>query len=143
MPREQSLARRLATTGRWPLGVAITSWRYLWRTTPLHRDEAEGSLERDSPPSLPGELQRSELQLPERGTGPLFHRRYRVRIRDSDLSADELVQRVAAEPDSVAPSEFATFNIMTRDAGGQLSVSRIPLPPIPENLKAIIEEQKS
>ncbi|MCD6015536.1 MAG: hypothetical protein K0R88_1620 [Solirubrobacterales bacterium] len=117
MPREQSLARRLATTGRWPLGVAITSWRYLWRTTPLHRDEAEGSLERDSPPSLPGELQRSELQLPERGTGPLFHRRYRVRIRDSDLSADELVQRVAAEPDSVAPSEFATFNKLSGPAG--------------------------
>jgi hypothetical protein len=107
----------LATTGRWPLGVAITSWRYLWRTTPLHRDEAEGSLERDSPPSLPGELQRSELQLPERGTGPLFHRRYRVRIRDSDLSADELVQRVAAEPDSVAPSEFATFNKLSGPAG--------------------------
>ncbi len=117
MPRGQSLARRLATTGRWPLGVAITSWRYLWRTTPLHRDEAEGSLERDSPPSLPGELQRSELQLPERGTGPLFHRRYRVRIRDSDLSADELVQRVAAEPDSVAPSEFATFNKLSGPAG--------------------------
>ena len=117
MSRGQSLARRLATTGRWPLGVAITSWRYLWRTTPLHRDEAEGSLERDSPPSLPGELQRSELQLPERGTGPLFHRRYRVRIRDSDLSADELVQRVAAEPDSVAPSEFATFNKLSGPEG--------------------------
>jgi succinate dehydrogenase / fumarate reductase flavoprotein subunit len=44
-------------------------------------------------------------------------------------------------PDKVA--EFATFNIMTRDSGGQLSVSRVPLPPIPDHLKAIIEEQKS
>jgi succinate dehydrogenase / fumarate reductase flavoprotein subunit len=44
-------------------------------------------------------------------------------------------------PDKVA--EFATFNIMTRDSGGQLSVSRVPLPPMPDYLKAIIEEQKS
>src|SRR4029453_5085524 len=31
------------------------------------------------------------------------------RIRDSELSADQLVRAVAADPDSVAPSEFATF----------------------------------
>ncbi len=110
MPRNQSFSRRLATASRWPLGVALTSWRYLWRTTPLHRDEVQGDLEGDSPPPLPSELQRSEVQTPDRGTGALFHRRYRVRIRDSELSADELVQRVAAEPDSVAPSEFATFH---------------------------------
>src|SRR4029453_11914415 len=109
MPRNQSLPQRLATATRWPVGVALTSWRYLWRTTPLHRDEVQGSLEGDSPPPLPAELQRPEIQTPENGTGPLFHRRYRVRIRDSDLSADELIQRIAAEPDSVAPSEFATF----------------------------------
>jgi hypothetical protein len=58
---------------------------------------------------LPAELQRSEIQTPEQGAGPLFHRRYRVRIRDSELSAEQLVGAVAADPDSVAPSEFATF----------------------------------
>jgi hypothetical protein len=51
MPRKQPLSARLATASRWPLGVALTTWRYLWRTTPLHRDEVEGSLERDSPPA--------------------------------------------------------------------------------------------
>lgn len=117
MPSRQSLSQRLATTSRWPLGVALTSWRYLWRTTPLYRDEAEGSLERDSPPPLPGELRRSELQSPERGTGPLFHRNYRVGIRQSELSAEELVERVAAEPDSVAPSEFATFKKLSGPEG--------------------------
>src|SRR5215204_5982824 len=109
MPRKQSFPQRLATATRWPVGVALTSWRYLWRTTPLHRDEVAGSLEVDSPPPLPAELQRSEVQMPGDGAGPLFHRRYRVRIRASDLSADELVRRVAGDPDSVAPSEFATF----------------------------------
>jgi hypothetical protein len=109
MPRNQRLPQRVATASRWPVGVALTSWRYLWRTTPLYRDEVEGSLETDSPPPLPAELQRSEIQTPEQGAGPLFHRRYRVRIRDSELSAEQLVGAVAADPDSVAPSEFATF----------------------------------
>jgi hypothetical protein len=117
MPRKQRFSARLATATRWPLGVALTSWRYLWRTTPLHRDEVEGSLEADSPPSLPNELQRSEIQMPQHGSGPLFHRRYRVRIRDSELTADALVRRVAAEPDSVAPSEFATFRKLSGAEG--------------------------
>jgi succinate dehydrogenase / fumarate reductase flavoprotein subunit len=44
-------------------------------------------------------------------------------------------------PDKVA--EFATFNIMVRESGGKLSVSHVPLPPMPDYLKAVIEEQKS
>jgi Domain of unknown function (DUF1990) len=122
MPRKQAFPQRLATAGRWPLGVALTSWRYLWRTTPLYRDEVEGSLESDSPPALPAELEHGEIQTPKDGAGPLFHRRYRVRIRNSDLSAEELVRRVAAEPDSVAPSEFATFRKLN-GAEGRMQVN--------------------
>jgi hypothetical protein len=122
MPRKQGLPARLATASRWPVGVALTAWRYLWRTTPLYRDEVQGSLKGDSPPPLPAELERSDVQTPEQGSGPLFRRRYRVRIRDSKLSADELVQRVAAEPDSVAPSEFATFRKLV-GAGDEMRVN--------------------
>jgi hypothetical protein len=117
MPRNQSLPQRLATTTRWPVGVALTSWRYMWRTTPLHRNEVEGSLEVDSPPPIPAELDRFEIQTPDDGAGAMFHRRYRVRIRGSELSADELVQAVAAEPDSVSPSEFATFRKLNGSKG--------------------------
>ena len=40
--------------------------------------------------------------------------------------------------------EFATFNVMTRqDAGGRMQVSHVPIPPIPPELKQVIEEQKS
>jgi Domain of unknown function (DUF1990) len=118
MRRNQGLPQRLATATRWPMGVALTSWRYMWRTTPLHRDEVEGSLEEDSPPPLPAELERSEIQTPDDGAGPMFHRRYRVRIRGSMLSPDELVQAVAADPDSVSPSEFATFRKLDGAEGG-------------------------
>jgi len=45
-------------------------------------------------------------------------------------------------PDKVA--EFSTFNIMVKQTtGGALQISRVPLPPLPDHLKAVIEEQKS
>jgi hypothetical protein len=118
VPRKQTIPRRLRTASRWPLGVALTSWRYLWRTTPMHRDEVEGNPAEDMPPPLPKELDRSEIQTPDDGTGPLFHRRYRVRIRDSEVSVRELVQQIAAAPDSVSPSEFATFKKLSGPEDG-------------------------
>jgi succinate dehydrogenase / fumarate reductase flavoprotein subunit len=40
--------------------------------------------------------------------------------------------------------QFATFNIATRPGpGGMTEVSRVPLPPMPDYLKEVIEEQKS
>jgi len=45
-------------------------------------------------------------------------------------------------PDKAA--EFGTFNIMVKEvAGGGMQVSHVPIPPIPDELKAVIEEQKS
>jgi succinate dehydrogenase / fumarate reductase flavoprotein subunit len=45
-------------------------------------------------------------------------------------------------PDKVP--EYATFNIKTQlGPDGQIQVSRVPLPPIPDYLKEVIEEQKS
>ena len=39
---------------------------------------------------------------------------------------------------------YATFNVCTkRVAGGGMEVSRLPLAPIPDELKQVIEEQKS
>jgi len=40
--------------------------------------------------------------------------------------------------------QFATFNIATRPGpAGSPEVARIPLPPLPDHLKAVIEEQKT
>jgi succinate dehydrogenase / fumarate reductase flavoprotein subunit len=45
-------------------------------------------------------------------------------------------------PDKVA--EFGTFNIMVRKGSrADVQVARVPLPPIPDHLKEVIEEQKS
>ncbi len=116
--RRIPLNRRLGTAARWPVGVALTSWRYMWRTTPMHRDEVEGSSAADAPPALPAAVDRSEIQLPEDGAGPLFRRRYRTRIREGGLTPAELIREVSADPDVVAPSEFASFQKVRGERGG-------------------------
>jgi uncharacterized protein (UPF0548 family) len=118
MPRRPSLPRRLRTASRWPVGVALTSWRYMWRTTPLHRSETTGELPADGPPDVPANVSEDEVQYPEAGAGPLFHRIYRARIRDARLGPDELMAAMSADLDRVAPSEFASFNKVLGEEGG-------------------------
>lgn len=120
MAGPQEHPRRLPLAARWPLGVALTSWRYLWRTTPLHRDEVAGTIADFQPPPIEPGVNSERIQLPEAGTGRLFHRRYRTRIRDSLLTPEELVERVAGDPDRVAPSEFASFQKVRGEAGQML-----------------------
>ena len=81
----------------------------MWRTTPLHRSESAGELPGDGPPQLPEAALGDDVQHPSAGAGPLFHRLYRVRIRDARMGPEELVARVSADLDRVAPSEFASF----------------------------------
>jgi uncharacterized protein (UPF0548 family) len=115
------LSRRLATAARWPVGVGLTSWRYMWRTTPFHRGERVGSPAEDLAPPLPENVSREAIQGPEDGVGPLFHRRYGVRVRDPHMRARELMSRLQADPDAAAPGEFATF-IKLQGAEGRMRV---------------------
>jgi Domain of unknown function (DUF1990) len=132
MPRRPTLFRRLATATRWPVGVTLTSWRYLWRTTPLYRSEEQGTWPDDAPPPLPDGVSDEEIQRVGDGAGPLFHRRYVALIRDAELDPEALVARLAANPDQAAPSEFATFKKVHGDEGemrvGDEYVVRMPGP---------------
>jgi hypothetical protein len=132
MPRRPSLPRRLRTATRWPVGITLTSWRYMWRTTPFHRTETHGSWADDAPPDLPDGVDRDEIQYARTGAGPLFHRVYRARIRDANVSPEDLVSAIAADPDRVAPSEFASFQKVLGEDGdmavGEEYVVRMPGP---------------
>ncbi len=99
----------MATAARWPVGVLLTSWRYMWRTTPTSRWEEPGSWPEDAPPPLLDRFVDEEVQGVRDGAGPLFHRRYLARIRDPAGSPEELMARLQRDPDCAAPSEFATF----------------------------------
>jgi Domain of unknown function (DUF1990) len=81
----------------------------MWRTTPMHRREESGTAEEDAPPPLPDQVRREDLQAPADGVGPLFHRTYRIRIRHARPTAEQLFAAIRADPNRVAPTEFARF----------------------------------
>ena len=109
VPRRPPLTRRLATAARWPVGVALTSWAYMWRTTPFHRREEAGAITDDAPPELPPAVSADEVQHASDGAGPLFHRRYAALVREPRLSPEELIATVAEDLNKVTPTEFAVF----------------------------------
>ena len=126
------LRRRVGIVARWPIGIALTCWRYMWRTTPLHRGERRAPATEAAVPPLPAGAAADGVQRPQDGVGPLFHRRYRARIRDADATPRELFARLLENPDVAAPSEFATFVKTGREPGpmraGDEYVVRMPGP---------------
>lgn len=112
-----SLSRRLSTAGRWPLGLGLTSWRYMWRVTPMRRLEMEDDGIQPMPPSIPPDVDRDRIQGLGQGVGPLFHRRYRTTILDGMLTAEELIAQIRQDPNLVAPTEFARFVRSSGQAG--------------------------
>jgi hypothetical protein len=108
---------RLAAVLRWPFGIALVSWRYMWRTTPLHRSEEPGS-RADLPDTTPGEQEPGGIQPVGAGVGPLLHRSYAVRIVNSELTPSALIDAVAANLSRISP-ETAVFH-KTRGRNDQL-----------------------
>jgi Domain of unknown function (DUF1990) len=117
MPKSPGAATQVKIASRWPLGVALTSWRYMWRTTPIHRTETTGDPVEHGPPAIPPGVSADEIQYASDGVGPLFHRLYRTRIKDSGVAAEDLIEMVAKDPDRISPSEFATFRKVRGEEG--------------------------
>jgi hypothetical protein len=92
----------------WPLGIAVVSWRYMWRTTPLHRSEETGDAADLA--GLTDERTRpgDRRQPAAAGVGPLLHRCYSVDIAGTPMAPDQLIDRVAARLNQAAP-EMAKF----------------------------------
>ena len=112
-------SRRVGALLRWPVGIALVSWRYFWRTTPIHRSETAGD-RTDLPPGPAGDVGDGRIQQVADGHGPLLHRTYGVRIVGSDISPEQLLARLAADPNGWSP-EFAVFR-RTRGSDGAMDV---------------------
>ncbi|HLI60428.1 MAG TPA: DUF1990 family protein [Solirubrobacteraceae bacterium] len=132
MPRRPTWRRRWLIAATWPVGVALTSWDYMWRTTPLHRSEriiAEDAVE---VPPFPAGISAEEVQGERDGHGALFHRRYRTVIRDADTRCEELMAAVNRNLNRPAPTTFARFEKVLGDerrlAAGDEFVVRMPGP---------------
>jgi uncharacterized protein (UPF0548 family) len=91
-----------------------------------------GNWPADAPLPLPAGNDSSELQSFEEGVGPLMHRIYRTRIVGSTLTPEQLMARMSKNLDGVAPSEFATFQMVEGEEGdlskGNRFVVRMPGP---------------
>jgi uncharacterized protein (UPF0548 family) len=82
----------------------------MWRSTPLHRQEIlESSAEPHLPPAYPAGVEPGEVQGVPDGFGPLFHRHYSTKIRESSLTGAELFARVTENLNRAAPISFARF----------------------------------
>ena len=102
----------------WPVGIAAVSWRYMWRTIPLHRSEEAGTRA-----DLPGRVYGTSgfadrLQPLDAGVGPMLHRSYGVRIAGTRMSPSALIDLVSARLNQASP-EMAVFR-KTRGAQGSL-----------------------
>ena len=117
MPVKVGPARRIGTALTWPAGVALTSWSYIWRTTVMHRRELDGSTPEDMPGPIPPGVDTTEIQAPDDGSGPLFHRTYMALFRDADMSPEDLMAHVSADPNRVAPRALARFRKTGGDEG--------------------------
>jgi hypothetical protein len=109
---------RMAPVLRWPLGIAVVSWRYLWRTTPLHRSEEAGDAA-DLPECWEREAASGDgRQGLADGAGPLLHRTYAVRIVGTAIGPADLIELVEANLNRASP-EMAVFR-KTRGAADRL-----------------------
>ena len=92
------------------MGIALTSFDYMWRSTPMHRTEVlEPSCAEHMPPPYPDGVDAGEVQGVMDGAGPLFHRRYSTRIRESRLGPEELFAHLTENLNRAAPITFARF----------------------------------
>jgi uncharacterized protein (UPF0548 family) len=131
MPTKLPMHRRWGTAARWPVGVGLAAWRYMWSTTPVHRWEMRGSWPEDAPPELPSGLGRSDVQRWEDGVGPLLHRIYRTRIAASPVDDRALMSLLTEDMNRVSPTEFASFQRVDGDSRmseGDEYVVRMPGP---------------
>ncbi|UNZ20858.1 DUF1990 family protein [Streptomyces sp. 891-h] len=108
-PGKPSPGRRLGTLLRFPVGVVLVSWEYMWRVTALHRTEAEGD-DGDLPPPLPAELVDELTKRLADGVGPMFHRRFSVLVQDARATPEALIDAMAADLNRPAPSTVAVFH---------------------------------
>ncbi len=97
----------------------------------MHRREETGDAS-DLPPGLPDGVDVDGVQRVEDGVGPLFHRLYRARIRDAQLSPREVIGSLSSDPNRATPTELARF-LRVGERGGPLAagdelVVRMPGP---------------
>ncbi|TDB94810.1 DUF1990 family protein [Actinomadura sp. 7K534] len=95
--------------------MGIAAWRWLLRSrrTPRRRLHSEACTDVDRLPRHEGD----KVQDARQGVGPVFQRRYIVRISGSPLTPAELIKRVGDDLNAATPVEIAVFDKISGAAG--------------------------
>ncbi|MEO3825515.1 DUF1990 family protein [Actinomadura sp. B10D3] len=106
--------RRRARAVRWPAGMGIALWRWLRNSRRVRRGRlrtgAVAEIKRIPRRDVEG------IQPPREGTGPVYQRRYTVRLSDCPLSAAQLMERLGKDLNAASPVEVAVFDKTVGDA---------------------------
>lgn len=98
----------------------------------MHRRETVGRSAERHGVALPDGVSGEDVQGQERGYGPVFHRRYRTRIRNPRMTAEQLMTAIKADVNRPAPTSFARFQKVVGQEGamavGDEYVVRMPGP---------------
>jgi hypothetical protein len=88
--------------------MGIAAWRWMRRSRGVQRQRLRSGArsEIDQLPRRGGD----RIQSPREGVGPLYQRRYTVRISGSPLTAAELISRLGADLNAASPVEVAVFD---------------------------------
>jgi hypothetical protein len=99
----------LGTALRWPAGLVLTFWAYIWRVTVMHRRERPGTLPADAGPPFPPGASPERVQRPRDGRGAFMRRRYRVDVVDGRYGPRGLMERIRDDINQVVPGGLAHF----------------------------------
>jgi len=100
--------RRRVRAVRWPMGMGLAGWRWLRRSrrVPRRRLRTEAATEVERIPRRAGD----RVQDAGQGVGPIYQRRYIVRISGSPLAPAELMARLGDDLNAASPVEVAVFD---------------------------------
>ncbi|HMN98394.1 MAG TPA: DUF1990 family protein [Miltoncostaeaceae bacterium] len=106
--RVLDLAGRAWGALRWPVGMAVATYRVARRIDVVRRTETRpGEEPHPVEGDVPGDP--GPLQPRSAGAGPSARRRYRLRVRDARMSPEQLMSALAADPNLASPFEVARF----------------------------------
>lgn len=107
--RLYDLTLRARATARWGAGASLATWRYATRTTRVARDTRTISGDDRGPSDRPVGGDPADVQTRSDGAGPSLRRRYAVTIAGARMSAAELIDAIARDPNAASPIEVSRF----------------------------------
>jgi hypothetical protein len=115
-PGRSRLGSAVFRVACWTSGAPLASFRFLTRQRPIEEFVLpEGS----TPSALPPAEADADHREDEDGLGPVVHKLFRAEIESPRLSAERLIDVVAADPNVISPYEVVRFE-KTRGEPGDL-----------------------